>query len=83
VENYEIEKKYGTNISLFERLINMGVHYSSLKVQRRMKKKFADFIRIIYKDQYIDHDVVGKKNEIMIKGLVNDLIFFDHRNYEK
>jgi superfamily I DNA and/or RNA helicase len=31
VESYELEKKFKTNISLFERLVNSGVNYTSLK----------------------------------------------------
>jgi hypothetical protein len=56
----------------------MGVHFSTLKVQRRMKSKFADFIRIVYKDEYIDHKDIEIKNNFKIKGLPEDLIFFDH-----
>ena len=49
--NYEIATRYNFNVSLFERLINNKIIFSSLKYQRRMKTKFADFVRIIYGDE--------------------------------
>ena len=48
LENYMIEKKYKTNISLFERLINNGINFVTLSNQRRMRTDFANIIRLIY-----------------------------------
>ena len=44
--NYELETKYNFNVSMFERLINNKIPYATLKYQRRMKPKFADFVRV-------------------------------------
>lgn len=54
MECYDLEVKFRANISLFERLIKNGLEYVTLRYQRRMKSKFADFIRLIYSD-YQDH----------------------------
>ena len=79
--NYEIATKYNFNISLFERLINNKIPYASLKYQRRMKPKFADFVRIIYGgEDYIDYkDCLNKEN---VKGIVEDMYFIDHNEPE-
>ena len=79
--NYEIATKYNFNVSLFERLINNKIPYSSLKYQRRMKTKFADFVRIIYGGQdYIDFEDVNNKEEV--KGIKNDMYFITHHQFE-
>lgn len=65
MESYYLETKYQTNISLFERLINNNYPCVTLTHQRRMKSKFADFIRLIYGENYKDHqEVIDNKNNI-------------------
>ncbi len=79
--NYEIATKYNFNVSLFERLINNKILFSSLKYQRRMKTKFADFVRIIYGgEDYIDYEDANNKEEV--KGIKNDMYFFTHNELE-
>ena len=79
--NFELESKYNFNVSMFERLINNGIPYAALKYQRRMKKKFADFVRIIYgNEEYIDHkDVLSKED---VKGMKCDMYFISHDKLE-
>ena len=48
LESFNLEVKYKTNISLFERLINNGFDFITLIKQRRMRSDFADFVRLIY-----------------------------------
>ncbi len=77
--NYEIATKYNFNVSLFERLINNKILFSSLKYQRRMKTKFADFVRIIYGgEDYIDFEDANNKEEV--KGIKNDMYFLHIMN---
>ena len=79
--NYELETKYNFNVSMFERLINNGIPYYSLKYQRRMKPIFADFVRIIYGDkEYIDFDDVNKKEKV--KGMDKDMFIITHKELE-
>ena len=77
VESFTLEKKYNFAISLFERLIINGIKYVSLEKQRRMRPDFADFIRVIYGNKYCDHESVEKYDNV--KGLQQNLFFFDHR----
>ena len=79
--NYDISTKYNFNVSLFERLINNKIPFSTLKYQRRMKPIFADFVRIIYGgEDYIDYEDV--KNKENVKGMINDLYFIKHNKEE-
>ena len=79
--NYELETKYNFNVSMFERLINNKIPYATLKYQRRMKPKFADFVRIIYGDEtYIDHEDVKNKEDV--KGMEKDMYIITHNSLE-
>ena len=79
--NFELETKYNFSVSMFERLINNKIPYAPLKYQRRMKPKFADFVRIIYGDkEYIDYKDVFNKEDV--KGMESDMYFITHNNLE-
>lgn len=79
--NYEIEKKYHFDISMFERLINNKIPFSSLQYQRRMRPIFADFVRVIYgQSTYIDHDSIKRKENV--KGFLNNMYFITHSQKE-
>ena len=81
--NYEIASAYFFDISLFERLINNNIPFCSLKYQRRMKPKFADFVRLIYGDEnYYDLPASEKCNN-SIRGMVHDMYFIEHENPEE
>ncbi|CAD8155116.1 unnamed protein product [Paramecium octaurelia] len=79
IKNYFLQEKLKANVSLFERLFLNQIPSVTLTSQRRMKTKFADFIRIIYGDLYQDHYDIQKQNEIQIVGLEKDLVFFNHK----
>ena len=80
--NYELETKYNFNVSLFERLINNGIPYYSLKYQRRMKPIFADFVRIIYgANDYLDYADVQNKEKV--KGMEKDMFIITHNQLER
>ncbi|KAM3128029.1 hypothetical protein pb186bvf_019875 [Paramecium bursaria] len=83
LENNMIEKKYKTNISLFQRLINNGINFVTLSNQRRMRTDFANIIRLIYGNEYQDYHQTYKQNQVQIKGLKHNLVFFYHQNNEK
>ena len=79
--NYELGTKYNLNVSLFERLINNKIPFSSLKYQRRMKSIFADFVRIIYgEEDYVDYEDIDNKEKV--KGIMNDIYFINHNRHE-
>ena len=78
--SYEIGKKYHFDISMFERLINNGIKYVSLKYQRRMKPLFSNFVKLIYgKENYIDK-VEQREN---MKGFNSDFFIITHNKYEE
>ncbi|CAD8127978.1 unnamed protein product [Paramecium sonneborni] len=77
MECYDLEVKFRA----IERLIKNGLEYATFKYQRRMKSKFADFIRLIYQD-YQDHTSIQEQNKIEIEGIKTDLVFFNHRHKE-
>ena len=81
--NYEIATKYNFDISMFERLINNDIPYAHLKYQRRMKPKFANFVRIIYGEKdYVDYEDVKNNEKVEIKGLTTDMLIITHNKYE-
>ena len=66
---------------MFERLINNNIPYSRLKYQRRMKPKFAEFVRIIYGEtEYQDHPDVLKRPDVL--GMEKDMFFITHNKLE-
>ena len=80
VESYTLEKNYNFAVSLFERLVINGINFVTLEKQRRMRSDFADFIRVIYGNKYCDHESVAEYENI--KGVQQNLFFFDHK-YEE
>jgi len=86
IYNFEIEKKYKFDISLFERLINNKYPVKSLSHQRRMRPEFADFVRLIYGNNYNDHEITYTRESIkgfyVDKQINKNMIFFNHKNME-
>ena len=81
--SYELSQKYNFNVSMFERLINNGIKYVSLKYQRRMKPLFADFIRLIYGDaEYIDKQNDDEAYKENIRGMTSDMFIITHTKPE-
>ena len=78
--NYEISSKYKFDISMFERLINNNVPKVGLEFQRRMRPEFADFIRLIYKSSYLDHQTSFTKPNV--KGVMSNIFFINHKENE-
>ncbi|CAD8155058.1 unnamed protein product [Paramecium octaurelia] len=76
---YDLKKQSNIDVSLFERFYQNQIPKVKLTSQRRMKTKFADFIRLIYGNQYLDDNYVqlNRNNEEII-GLNEDLVFFKH-----
>lgn len=77
---YKLGKKYGLDISLFERLILNNIHYKQLQVQHRMRPEIADNLRFIYKDLK-DHEKVKKYDTV--KGTLENLFWIDHGHMEE
>ena len=75
-----MEKKFNFAISLFERLVINGINYDILENQRKLRPVFAYFIREIYEKNSNHHISLPSFNDI--KGIRQNLFFFDHDNEE-
>lgn len=81
VNVYDLAKKFKLEISLFERLVNVGIQNERLLFQRRMRPEIAEYTRIIYGPSYQDHDDV--KDYPNIKGISSDVLFWTHEEVEQ
>ncbi|XP_055608362.1 NFX1-type zinc finger-containing protein 1-like [Uranotaenia lowii] len=73
---YELSKKYKMDISLFERLIRNQANAVCLTEQYRMRPEIADLIRPVIYSNLQDNE--GNKNRSKIKGMRQNLFFFNH-----
>ncbi|PSN46044.1 hypothetical protein C0J52_07667 [Blattella germanica] len=73
---YKLAKDYKLDISLFERMLNNGMHCEVLKVQHRMRPEIASLISpSIYPELHNHQDVKHYKK---ILGVKKSLFFIDH-----
>ena len=76
---YELAKKYKLDVSLFERMVNIGVQYEQLSVQHRMRPEIAALLKHIY-DDLMNHESVEHYEDI--KGLKKNMFFINHCHLE-
>ena len=76
---YSLAKEYNLDVSLFERMVNSGMHCHQLSTQRRMRPEIARLMRFIY-DDLQDHDSVYKYDKV--RGVSKNMFFIDHRCLE-
>ena len=72
---YELAKKYKLDVSLFERMVNVGIQSERLSVQHRMRPEIAALMKHIYKDLE-NHESVEKYEDI--KGMKKNMFFINH-----
>ena len=77
---YELAKKYNLDVSLFERMVNVGIQCETLNVQHRMRPEIADLMKHIY-DDLQNHESVEKYEDI--KGMKKNMFFISHSYLEK
>ena len=77
---YELAKKYNLDVSLFERMVNVGIQCETLNVQHRMRPEIADLMKHIY-DDLQNHESVEKYEDI--KGMKKNMFFISHNYLEK
>ncbi|KAJ2949110.1 hypothetical protein O0L34_g6049 [Tuta absoluta] len=76
ISNVKLVRRYKTNVSLFERMIENGVQSCRLGVQHRMRPEFAALISPhIYSDLYNHPSVQDFPN---VTGMTSNLFFFNH-----
>ncbi|XP_061687607.1 NFX1-type zinc finger-containing protein 1 [Syngnathoides biaculeatus] len=78
---YDLEKNYKMGVSMFERLVNMGLPFVRLNQQHRMRPEIARLLTPhIYKELENHDSVLNFDN---IKGLKTNLFFVEHNQLEK
>ena len=76
---YELAKKYKLDVSLFERMVNVGIPCGRLSVQHRMRPEIAALMKHIYKDLE-NHESVENYEDI--KGMKKNMFFVNHSHLE-
>lgn len=72
---YELARKFGLDVSLFERLVRAGVDHATLTTQRRMRPEVASLLRHIYPFLQ-DHDSCLDRGEV--RGMLYPVYFLQH-----
>ena len=76
---YNLSVDYSLDVSLLERMIEVGVPYNRLSVQHRMRPEISKIFRHIY-DGLEDHSSVAEYENI--RGVNKNLFFIDHDVHE-
>ena len=76
---YELAKKYKLDVSLFERMVNVGIQCERLSVQHRMRPEIAALMKHIY-DDLQNHESVENYEDI--KGVKKNMFFISHSHLE-
>jgi hypothetical protein len=78
--DYTIGKKYGLEISLFERLVKNGFLSVQLKYQYRMRPEISSLISPHIYEELLNHEVVLEYKNI--QGMESNLFFINHTQNE-
>ena len=78
-EVYKLAKKYKLEVSLFERMVNVGIQCERLSVQHRMRPEIAALMKHIY-DDLQNHESVENYEDI--KGVKKNMFFISHSHLE-
>lgn len=73
---HELCTHYHIDVSLFERMINNGMHCPMLKVQHRMRPEISGLISSLIYPDLEDHESVTHLDPV--KGVVKNMFFLEH-----
>ena len=76
---YDLAKRYKLDVSLFERMVNVGIQCETLNVQHRMRPEISALMKHIY-DDLKNHESVEKYEDI--KGMKKNMFFINHNYME-
>ena len=76
---HDLAKRYKLDVSLFERMVNVGIQCEMLNVQHRMRPEIATLMKHIY-DDLENHESVEKYEDI--KGMKKNMFFINHNYME-
>ena len=77
---YDLTKRYKLDVSLFERMVYVGIQCEMLNVQHRMRPEIATLMKHIY-DDLENHESVEKYEDI--KGMKKNMFFINHKYMEE
>ncbi|XP_018015187.1 NFX1-type zinc finger-containing protein 1-like isoform X2 [Hyalella azteca] len=77
---YQLAKHYGLDTSLFERMINNGVAYETLKYQHRMRPEISSLLVPAIYPELEDHASVQGRDHI--RGVERSVFFVSHLEKE-
>ena len=77
---HDLAKRYKLDVSLFERMVNVGIQCEMLNVQHRMRPEIATLMKHIYNDLE-NHESVEKYEDI--KGMKKNMFFINHKYMEE
>lgn len=76
---YELAEKYNLALSMFERMVNVGLPYVCLERQHRMRPEISQLVRPVY-ERLIDNENVLEYE--LVKGIEKNVFFISHNKEE-
>nr|XP_022331471.1 NFX1-type zinc finger-containing protein 1-like isoform X3 [Crassostrea virginica] len=76
---FELAEKYNLSLSMFERMINIGLPYVCLERQHRMRPEISQLVRPVY-EKLVDNENVLKYEDVL--GIHKNLYFISHDEEE-
>lgn len=77
---FELARKYHLDVSLFDRMINMGLPYVRLEKQHRMRPEVAQLLHSLY-EKLDDNENVLEYEDVM--GLEKNVYFVSHQKEDQ
>ena len=74
---YYLARDYNLDISLFERLIRVGIPHATLQIQHRMRPEIAGLVCPFIYPTLLNHDSVLSYEDI--HGVITNMYFFNHQ----
>lgn len=76
---FELAEKYNLALSMFERMVNVGIPYVCLERQHRMRPEISQLVRPVY-EKLIDNENVLEYE--LVKGIEKNVFFISHNKEE-
>ena len=74
---FYLAQKYNLDVSLFERLITVGIPHATLQIQHRMRPEIAGLVCPYIYPTLLNHESVLRYENI--RGITTNMYFFDHQ----
>lgn len=76
---FELAEKYNLALSMFERMVNLGLPFVCLERQHRMRPEISQLVRPVY-ERLIDNENVLKYE--LVRGIEKNVYFISHNKDE-